>query len=227
MMESRENRIVESWMKNAHPWSRAIRENQIESRVLVTNTAIVDVVSSINPRRVLDVGCGEGWLTKELCRRRIDAMGIDVVPELIREAERDGIGQFRTVAYDNMTTAELPIPFDAAVCNFSLLGKESVEGVVKVVPGLLSAHGTFIVQTSHPVTSCGDLEYRDGWRPGSWQGFSPEFTDPAPWYFRTMDSWISLFEENDFEVTLIKEPIHPQTGSPASVIIVGRLKGES
>jgi len=39
-------RIVDSWRKNASPWTAAVRENQIASRTLVTNKAIVDAVPS-------------------------------------------------------------------------------------------------------------------------------------------------------------------------------------
>jgi hypothetical protein len=37
-----DEKIVQSWRKNAIPWTAAVRENQIESRALVTNRAIAD-----------------------------------------------------------------------------------------------------------------------------------------------------------------------------------------
>ena len=55
-------RIIDSWHRNASPWSDAMRANQIESHALVTNRAIVEAVLRRAPKTVLDVGCGEGWL---------------------------------------------------------------------------------------------------------------------------------------------------------------------
>ena len=34
--------IVDSWLDNAKPWITAVRENEIESRVLITNKAITE-----------------------------------------------------------------------------------------------------------------------------------------------------------------------------------------
>ncbi|MBA3466016.1 MAG: class I SAM-dependent methyltransferase, partial [Gemmatimonadaceae bacterium] len=85
---------------------------------------------------------------------------------------------------------------------------------------LLDRGGAFIVQTLHPVVAGGDLPYEDGWREGSWTGFSTEFTDPAPWYFRTLESWIRLFREGGLRVMELREPVHPVTRKPASVIFI-------
>src|SRR4051812_34392403 len=88
-------RILESWHRNASPWTTAVRENQIESRRLVTNAAIVDAVSSRSPRSVLDLGCGEGWLVRTVSERGIKALGVDAIPSLIDQAARSGGGEFR------------------------------------------------------------------------------------------------------------------------------------
>jgi hypothetical protein len=106
------------------------------------------------------------------------------------------------------------------VCNFSLLGKESVEATFAAIPLLLTAAGSFLVQTLHPVVACGTHPYRDGWREGTWTGFSSEFCDPAPWYFRTLESWVRLFQDSGLRLVELREPGHPATGHPVSVIFV-------
>jgi hypothetical protein len=65
-----------------------------------------------------------------------------------------------------------------------------------------------------------DLPYVDGWREGSWAGFSSDFSDPAPWYFRTLESWKRLIADAGFQLLEMREPIHPVTGKPASVIFI-------
>ncbi|MEO8580438.1 MAG: class I SAM-dependent methyltransferase [Gemmatimonadales bacterium] len=218
-------RIVDSWRKNASPWTAAVRESQIASRVLVTNQAIVDAVLSRAPRTVLDIGCGEGWLTRALAEQGVTTIGVDVVPALVEQARRAGAGDFRVASYEDIAAGELPVTVDVAVANFSLIGKESVEGVVRRAPALLNAGGSFVIQTLHPVASCGDETYADGWRKGSWAGFSEEFSDPAPWYFRTMESWVKLLTENGFDILETREPLRPDTGQPASVIFIASARG--
>jgi 2-polyprenyl-3-methyl-5-hydroxy-6-metoxy-1,4-benzoquinol methylase len=213
-------RIVESWRKNASPWTDAVRANQIESRTLVTNRAVIDAVLSRAPHTLLDIGCGEGWLVRSLAEHGVRATGVDVVPELIEQAARTGGGEFRVVSYEQIAAGELEIKVDMVVANFSLIGKEAVEGVVCRAPQLLNDGGALVIQTLHPVVAGGGLPYEDGWRTGSWAGFSEEFSDPAPWYFRTLDSWKSLLVDAGFRTIEVHEPIHPGTGQPASVIFI-------
>ena len=111
--------------------------------------------------------------------------------------------------------------FDAIVCNFSLLGKESVINVFRQAPTLLNDCGSLIVQTLHPVVGCGEGDYQDGWREGSWAGFSDKFCDPAPWYFRTLETWINLFLDNGFDICKILEPLNPKIKIPASIVFIG------
>lgn len=212
--------IVESWHKNVDPWTAAVRDGQIASRQQVTDQAIIDAILSVAPSSVLDIGCGEGWLVRALCARKISAMGVDAVPAFIEAARLAGGGEFHAISYEEIAAGKLDISVHAAVCNFSLLGRESVEALLRAMPSLLEPRGVLIVQTLHPVIACGNLPYQDGWRAGSWAGFSADFTDPAPWYFRTMESWISLFTECGFRLREVREPVNPQTMKPASVIFI-------
>ena len=114
-------------------------------------------------------------------------------------------------------------PFDAAVCNFSLLGADSVETLLAALPFYLASSARLIIQTLHPVAACGDQPYEDGWRPGSWLGFSSDFRDPAPWYFRTVESWQAMLQRCGFEILQCREPKATGAVTPASIIWIGSL----
>ncbi len=224
MTQSQDADIVQSWRKNAMPWTRAVRNAEIESRTLVTDQAILDALLSRSPRSALDIGCGEGWLARELSQRGIGVTGIDVVPELIEKAKNAGGGDFHVASYEELAAHGLSISVDVAVCNFSLLGNESVNGIMSAVPRMLNPKGSFVVQTIHPIAGSGSLPYEDGWRSGSWDGFSSDFIDPPPWYFRTMTSWESLFTRNGMALIETREPPNPHTRQPASVIFIAEPK---
>jgi 2-polyprenyl-3-methyl-5-hydroxy-6-metoxy-1,4-benzoquinol methylase len=216
-------KIIDSWHRNAIPWIAAIHEGQIDSRKLVTDNAIVEAVISRSPNSVLDIGCGEGWLAHRLSNEGIDRiLGVDVVPELITQAQTCSNASFQVLSYEDISKGAISEKFDVAVSNFALLGKESVDNLFQIVPGLLSKGGAFVVQTVHPVICCGDLPYVDGWREGSWAGFSSDFTDPAPWYFRTLESWVRLFTKNGFSIEEIREPLNPKTQKAASITFIGK-----
>ncbi|MGZ8288439.1 MAG: class I SAM-dependent methyltransferase [Telluria sp.] len=216
-------KVIDSWSKNTAPWTAAVRSGEIASRTLVTNQAIVDAVRSRSPKSALDIGCGEGWLVRAL--DGVDMVGVDVVPGLVDMARAAGAGDFRVMSYEDIAAGQLKLSVDAAVCNFSLIGKESVEGLFAAAPAFLRPNGALIVQTLHPHAACGDAPYRDGWREGSWAGFSSDFTDPPPWYFRTLESWVSLYANHGFIIKELREPVNPVTGKQVSVILVGELQG--
>jgi SAM-dependent methyltransferase len=216
-----DTRIIDSWHKNTAPWTTAVRDGEIESRILVTNRAIVDAVRSLAPATGIDIGCGEGWLVRAL--DGIIMLGVDVVPGLVEAARQAGGGDFRTMSYEEIAQGRLNLALDVAICNFSLLGDASVTGLFRAAPSFLRPGGAFVVQTMHPAAACGDAPYRDGWREGSWDGFNAGFTDPPPWYFRTLASWIKLYGDHGLQLREVREPLHPRTGKPASLILVGAL----
>lgn len=212
-----EEQVLARWQQNATPWIAAIRNQEIGSRKLATDQAIVSAVIATRPKTVLDVGCGEGWLVRELVRRGIHARGVDAVPALIDEATRLG-GEFAVASYEDMASAAVRWTADTVCCNFALIGKESVEQLFRCMPSLLNPDGHFVVQTLHPPEACGDQPYQDGWRDGSWAGFNSGFKDAPPWYFRTLESWRKLFLDSGLYLVSELWPIHPLTGRPASVV---------
>jgi len=170
---------------------------------------------------MLDIGCGEGWLVRALAPHGISGIGVDAVPALIDQAALAGGGDFRLASYEDIASGALDVTVDAVVANFSLIGKDSVEGVIRRAPSLLTKGGTLIIQTLHPRVATGELPYEDGWRYGSWAGFSCDFADPPPWYFRTVESWKKLIADSGFRSIELREPLHPTTGKPASIIFIG------
>jgi 2-polyprenyl-3-methyl-5-hydroxy-6-metoxy-1,4-benzoquinol methylase len=213
-----EQQIIRSWHTNAEPWSAAIRAGSIASRKLATDQAIVEAVLSTAPGRVLDIGCGEGWLARKLAQLDIAVVGVDAIPALVARAA-GGPGEFHVLDYAGLANRELHCePCDTAVCNFSLLGNQSVEALLAALPWYLRSRGRLIVQTLHPRAACGDSAYEDGWRDGNWQGFGPEFKDPAPWYFRTLDGWLRMLGRRGFELLEMREPSLPGTDVPASIL---------
>jgi hypothetical protein len=99
-----------------------------------------------------------------------------------------------------------------------------VNSLLGAIPHYLDAAGHLIVQTLHPVAACGEHPYQDGWRAGNWAGFGAEFSDPAPWYFRTLASWVSMLRGSGFEILECREPTAPDANAPASVIFICKTR---
>ncbi|WP_404612217.1 class I SAM-dependent methyltransferase [Rhodanobacter hydrolyticus] len=210
--------ILDAWRANARAWECAVREGSIESRKLVTDRAIIDAVLARSPRTAIDVGCGEGWLARALAEKDVQVLGTDAVPALVEAARAKGGGDFRVMSYEAIASGALDQRADAVICNFSLLGGASVDALLAAVPRLLELGGALIVQTLHPAMA--GEPYADGWREGSWVGCGEGFGQAAPWYFRTLGTWVAAFERAGLDLVQLVEPLHPDTGRPASAIFV-------
>jgi 2-polyprenyl-3-methyl-5-hydroxy-6-metoxy-1,4-benzoquinol methylase len=219
-----EEHILQSWHANANAWSTAIRTQAIESRKLATNEAIINAIVPLRPGHVLDAGCGEGWLCRKLQQFQITTTGIDPIHALIQEAQLQGPGNYMQCSYQDIIQDKFKPSalFDVIVFNFSLFGNELVEDLLQHLHSHLSPQGWLVIQTLHPHTAGGP--YQDGWRTGSWKGFSEDFTDPAPWYFRTLESWLDLFNKTGYTLDKLAEPTHPHTQLPVSIIFTCRQK---
>ncbi len=223
MVNFNDKQVLTSWAANADAWTNAIKNQEIESRRLVTNQAIVDAITCYSPRTVVDMGCGEGWLVRELANRGVAAIGVDATPELITNAKILG-GEFHVVSYEDICLGNFQYPcVDAIAFNFSLVGKESVEGVIEEIKRYLSSSGNIYIQTVHPLIATGELPYQDGWRLETWDGFGSRFVEPSPWYFRTLESWVNLLVYSGFNILECREPINPNTQKPASLILIAQV----
>jgi len=208
----------ESWERNAAAWTDAVREQRIASRRAGTDAAIVDAVLRLAPSRVLDVGCGEGWLARVLDARGVAVVGIDASAALIESARALGGGRFEAMTYTDLAADALGAPFDVAVCNFALL-EEDLAPAFDAIARTLGESGRLIVQTVHPWTACGDARYENGWRLETFAAFGGGFVAPMPWYFRTLGAWIDALAASGFRVEHVEEPVDPESRKPLSLLL--------
>ncbi|MFZ6045553.1 class I SAM-dependent methyltransferase [Pseudomonas sp. CR3202] len=213
-----------SWHANAPAWTRVVRENRIESRRLATDRAIAEAVLANCPARVLDLGCGEGWLCRALAAQGVDVLGIDASEPLVEAAQVAG-GVFRCLDYAQLQADPGQLGrFDVVVCNFSLF-EERLEPLLAAVRELLGVDGVLLIQTVHPWQARGREGYRDGWRHEDFAAFEGEFPEPMPWYFRTLASWCELLRRCGYRIEALREPAHPDTGEPLSLLLEAKPTG--
>ncbi|MDH5228833.1 MAG: methyltransferase domain-containing protein [Gammaproteobacteria bacterium] len=218
----KDQHVIESWKRIASAWTQIIQSQQIESRAIATNQAIIDAVLSKQPKTLLDIGCGEGWLSRALTQQGIDCLGIDAIAELIQHASQQE-GRYQIISYEALDQFNFNEQFDVLVCNFSLLGKQSVENVFANAKRLLSPSGWLIVQTIHPATIQSIANNQDSWQIETWDILDNNSPQAIPWYARSMDSWETLFKQAGFKQLEISNIKHPNSQALLSVIFSGSI----
>ncbi|MDR8389209.1 class I SAM-dependent methyltransferase [Pseudomonas sp. Fig-3] len=222
-MPTCESTLLQSWHHNAQSWIEAIRTGTLESRLKVTNQAIILAVLGRQPERVLDLGCGEGWLLRALTERGIEAVGVDGDATLVEAARAVGSSRVYLASYEELAQAKVDIGSDYNVicANFALLHQDIVP-LLAAMNALLAPGGTLVIQTLHPWVMAAD-DYQDGWREETFTGFKGQW-QPMPWYLRTLSSWLNALDMAGFRLAGLQEPQHPQSAMPQSLLLVAERR---
>ncbi|WP_137808340.1 bifunctional 2-polyprenyl-6-hydroxyphenol methylase/3-demethylubiquinol 3-O-methyltransferase UbiG [Pseudomonas sp. G(2018)] len=222
-MPSPEYTLLQSWHQNAEAWIEAIRSGAIDSRLKVTDQAILLAVLGRQPGRVLDLGCGEGWLLRALTERGIEAFGVDGSATLVEAARKAGSAPVHLASYDELAETKVDVgsDYDLICANFALLHQDIIP-LLAAMNALLTPGGALVIQTLHPwAVAAGD--YQDGWREEMFCGFRGQW-QPMPWYFRTLSSWLNALDMAGFQLVGLQEPQHPQSPVPQSLLLVAEQR---
>ena len=114
--------------------------------------------------RVLEVGCGNGYLARRLARAGCEVVGVDRSHPLIVRARARESANPLGVVYLEQDAARMrqvrSASFDVALANMSLMDIEDAEGTVREVARALRPGGRFVFSISHP---CFDVDRRSAW----------------------------------------------------------------
>ena len=163
-MSDPESTLLDSWQHNAQAWIDAVRSGAIESRRQVTDQAILLAILGRQPERVLDLGCGEGWLLRALDDRGIEAVGVDGDRALVDAARAVGAAEVHLASYAQLAEGEVYVGkgYDLVCANFALLHQDIIP-LLAAMNDLLVPGGALVIQTLHPWSVAGG-DYQDGWR---------------------------------------------------------------
>ena len=80
-------------------WDKIIFPNVIRKR---ENELILGLVKEIKPKKILDIGCGTGWLSKMLSSNGYHTVGIDISDWLIKNARKSHSEKSQFIVGDGM-----------------------------------------------------------------------------------------------------------------------------
>lgn len=158
------------WDKAAKIWVEFVRSGKNYYAEYLNGPALKQMVGNVEGRRVLDVGCGEGCLSRLFAKAGAEVVGIDLSEALIKAAreleERRPLG----VKYFAADAADLDMldsqSFDIAYCHMALADIPDYEGAIAEVSRVLRTRGRFVVVMPHP---CFSIRPLDGKMIADWE----------------------------------------------------------
>jgi SAM-dependent methyltransferase len=98
--------------------------------------AALDLLDPQPGERILDVGCGEGTLTKKIIERGATVLGIDNSPEMIEAARANGIDALLLPAEDMQFFSEFDAAFSNATLHWVLQKEQAARAILRALkPG--------------------------------------------------------------------------------------------
>ena len=149
-----EEDVAAVWNENAAYWSENVRSGKDRIRDAFLAPAFFDFLGDVGGQRLLDLGCGEGTVTRELRRRGAEVTGVDISERFIalaRAAEREApLG----ISYGLGSCCTLedfaPDSFDRVTATMVLMDSPRLDDVMQSAQRVLRPGGTFFFSVIHP-----------------------------------------------------------------------------
>jgi SAM-dependent methyltransferase len=179
--------------------------------------ALLKLIPDVRERRVLDLACGQGRVSRELARRGAVVVGVDIsgaLLELARTIEQAApLGV--TFVHADVTSSEAIVDdsFDGVVCHFGLSDIDDLAAAIKTVARLLRPGGWFVFSILHPCFPGWGDDAPSSWPTGRgyfsegwWLAENSGFRGKIGSNHRTLSTYVNQLVEHGFALDRVAEP---------------------
>jgi 2-polyprenyl-3-methyl-5-hydroxy-6-metoxy-1,4-benzoquinol methylase len=144
--------VIDAWQSNA---ARSLAHFDDEGDLVrrhLLNPAIFELLGDVRGRRILDAGCGNGYLARLLARRGARMTGVEPVAAFIEIAttreSQDHLGiDYQTADLSAFSAAAA---FDTVVANMVIMDIPDYKSAINNCIASLAPGGQFIFSLAHP-----------------------------------------------------------------------------
>jgi SAM-dependent methyltransferase len=182
--------------------------------------AVLDLLPPA-PLRILDVGCGEGRVGRELEQRRYAVVGVDSDAAMVELAQES----HEAVAAD---ACSLPFPdaaFDAVVSVHALMEIEALEDALAEMARVLVPDGVLVAVIEHPLASGRRVERYSRPERYAWP-LNHEGVDLGlGGIHRPLGTYVDALERSDLRLETLRET-SIESSDPLSLALRARRSAE-
>lgn len=153
-----ESEVHQSWDDVAGLWSQFVRRDLDFHRLELHGRALLEACGDVDGLRALDLGCGEGWCSRELAKRGARVVGVDLSAAQIDAAVSFPGAASSSIEYMVMDAGQVDRHhwserFDLATACMSLHDMRDPTAVLRATGRVLKSTGRLVCSVPHPFTN--------------------------------------------------------------------------
>lgn len=157
-------KIQKGWDDAAEKWDASYGKYGDSYRQNIFNPALSPLLDDVKGKRILDAGCGAGYLSRLLTEKGAKVTGVDLSKKFIEIAKRYEKKKPLGIRYEVANLASLSrfpsATFDIVVSVYVLCDTRDSGKAIREIARVLKHNGHFIFLISHPCF---------GWQAGAWE----------------------------------------------------------
>jgi SAM-dependent methyltransferase len=196
---------------------------------------IIRLLGDINGKRICDLACGEGYLSRMMAKRGGMVTAVDISSALLQQAKKNSPGLSINFLLDDAQTLHSVADksFDVVICNMALMDIPAIVPVFQAVNRILKSTGQFIIALLHPCfetpfsvpetitevdeagnyIACRVLHYN---QEGFWQSGGQGLRGKVGAYHRKLSTYLNQLIQTGFAIEAVAEPMLPETAATPS-----------
>lgn len=230
-----EERLRKQWESNAHAFAELVSNQGTPHHREILNPCVERLLGGVKGKKLLDAGCGEGYLARHYAKLGATVTGVDISEKLIEISKKLARETEINVAFQVGDLSNLEVQddsFDLILCNLVLLNIPCFQKALSEFNRILKPGGVLVVSIVHPAFNF--------YGPGSWEMGEKDpttnrrkglyfkiddyfdekefqrywktrqgekFSEPFSFFHRTLSTYYNSLTANGFIVTQIEEPL--------------------
>jgi 2-polyprenyl-3-methyl-5-hydroxy-6-metoxy-1,4-benzoquinol methylase len=220
------------WDENAETWAKLVQAKQDTYREALNNPEFKKFVGEVDNKKILDLGCGEGYNTRIFAKQGAKMTGIDISSQMIAHAVSHEKNKPLGIDYQITSFSDLSIfksnSFDTIISTMALMDSPDYDNAMKESFRVLKNNGKIFFSILHPCfmtkgfgwikDASGEskiLTVSDYFTDASWEeawtfskGQIPDNSKPfnVPCFPRTISEYVNVLINSGLMITKIHEP---------------------